>query len=245
MLDLYLIRGLPGSGKSSFAEKLSVEITSADDFFMKDGQYKFDPSKLTEAHQACQARTEFIMKAGNDVAVTNTFTQRWEMEPYILLAKKYKARLTVVDLYDGGLDNKQLALRNIHNVPEEGISSMRSRYEYDWKAGNPIPPWDRKEEPKPKPAPKPQPKEEVSAQPAPQQKVETPAPPKVDQPKPVPKPAEPKPEPKPKQEVQAPLNPKPDQQASNTPPVAEENKTPKAEPKAEEKKDSPKPASDV
>ena len=50
------------------------------------------------------------------------------------------ARLVVMDLYDGGLTDSELAARNLHGVPEAGINRMRLRWEHDWKAGNPNPP---------------------------------------------------------------------------------------------------------
>jgi pantothenate kinase-related protein Tda10 len=53
------MRGVPGSGKSYLASLLresymkkgySCSIYSTDNFFMKDGVYSFDPSKLGEYH---------------------------------------------------------------------------------------------------------------------------------------------------------------------------------------------------
>jgi Tfp pilus assembly pilus retraction ATPase PilT len=43
---LYLVRGIPGSGKSTFAKTLSGEYYEADMFFMVDGEYKFDVAKI-------------------------------------------------------------------------------------------------------------------------------------------------------------------------------------------------------
>ncbi len=46
MKELFLLRGLPGSGKSTLAKSLSDSHIEADMFFMKDGEYKFDGSKI-------------------------------------------------------------------------------------------------------------------------------------------------------------------------------------------------------
>jgi adenylate kinase family enzyme len=49
------MRGIPGSGKSTTAKKLAGEtgkIHSTDNYFMVDGEYKFDPSKIREYHEA-------------------------------------------------------------------------------------------------------------------------------------------------------------------------------------------------
>ena len=146
---LVLVRGLPGSGKSYLAEvlrKLSgaeMGVCSADDYFMVDGEYKFDPSKLPEAHLQCQSNT-FARFSIDDIAfVANTFTQRWEMEQYLVFVETFGLDLLVLNLFDAGLSDRELAARNTHGVPEEAITRMRERFEHDWLEGDPRPPWER------------------------------------------------------------------------------------------------------
>ena len=55
---LTLVRGLPGSGKSTFANWIWNEyaICEADKFFYdKEGNYNFDATKLSQAHKWCRA----------------------------------------------------------------------------------------------------------------------------------------------------------------------------------------------
>jgi hypothetical protein len=141
---LFGIRGLPGCGKSSLGELLLGNAIAADDWFMKEGVYCFDPAQLGAAHADCLQRAQRSLAMGQNVAVCNTFTCRWELEPYVLAASAAQARLIVIDLYDGGLTNAELAARNLHGVPEEAISRMRRRWEFDWKLGDPRPPGQRK-----------------------------------------------------------------------------------------------------
>ena len=64
MKKLILLRGLPGSGKSTFAKSISNESTGhieSDMFFVKDGEYKFDGSKIKDAHNWCQDVVEHWM----------------------------------------------------------------------------------------------------------------------------------------------------------------------------------------
>ena len=65
MKILYLLRGLPGSGKSSVAKSLMNAQTGhveADMFFMDNkGNYNFDVSKLEEAHKWCQKQVDGYM----------------------------------------------------------------------------------------------------------------------------------------------------------------------------------------
>ena len=46
MKAIYLLRGLPGAGKSTVAKRLGGEHYEADMYFMQDGEYKFDGAKL-------------------------------------------------------------------------------------------------------------------------------------------------------------------------------------------------------
>ena len=124
MKTLILLRGLPGSGKSTLAKALGGSHIEADMFFIQDGEYKFDASKLKQAHEWCRATTEIAMKRGADkVIVTNTFTQEWEMEAYFKLAKTYGFMVStgIVENRHGG--------ENLHNVPEDKIEAMRKRFE--------------------------------------------------------------------------------------------------------------------
>jgi hypothetical protein len=168
---LILIRGLPGSGKSTLADKMNpFAVYAADDYFYdRYGVYRFDPKKLPDAHAHCQRRTNEALKTiqrrasapawegpsgslvperhehdmEDTVIVNNTFSQRWEMEPYFKMVDKYQARLWVIDLFDSGLTDAQLAKWNTHQVPEHAIRSMRRRWEHHWAGGNPTPPWER------------------------------------------------------------------------------------------------------
>ncbi len=140
---LLLFRGLPGSGKSTVAATTGFPVVSADDYFVgSDGVYRFDPTKLPLAHEACQDEAWCFLDSGN-VAVANTFAQGWEIQPYVALARRTGATLVVVDLFDGGRSDEELAVRNTHGVPVETIRAMRARWESDWKAADPRPPWER------------------------------------------------------------------------------------------------------
>lgn len=130
MKELFLLRGLPGAGKSTLAKSLeSVFCYETDKYFEnEDGEYNFDPTKLKQAHQWCQDRVEKAMNAPNGfpplrIVVSNTFTQAWEMQPYYDLAEKYGYRVysLVVENRHGGV--------NKHGVPEEKLQQMKQRFE--------------------------------------------------------------------------------------------------------------------
>jgi predicted kinase len=130
---LFLVRGLPGSGKTSFASAIwnDYAVCEADKFFYdKEGNYNFDPSKLKEAHNWCKNEVEIRMKDHQnnqqyypEIAVSNTFTQEWEMEDYFKLAEKYGYK--VVSLI---LENRH-GSQNVHGVPDEKLQIMKDRFE--------------------------------------------------------------------------------------------------------------------
>lgn len=121
---LYLIRGVPGAGKSSLAVELAELVFEADQYFMHDGKYKFDSSKIGRAHEECQLKAEQAMMIGiRKVAVANTFTKQWEMNPYYVLAKKYNYRVFSIIV-----ENRHNG-QNVHDVPQTVVANMKKRFE--------------------------------------------------------------------------------------------------------------------
>ena len=126
---LYIVRGIPGSGKSTFAKTLGGTHFETDNFFMVDGEYKFDVTKLKVAHEWCQnsVNTAMILNIttdlNNTIVVSNTFTQEWEMKPYFDMAETYGYRVfsLIVENRHGGT--------NEHGVPDEVLTKMRERFE--------------------------------------------------------------------------------------------------------------------
>jgi len=116
---------LPGSGKTTVAKRLvesKMDMFAADDFFEKSGAYIFNPALLPEAHEECRNNLESAMaNKRTPLAVHNTFSMRWEAEPYFVLAKKYGYALYVIEC--------QNDFGSIHGVPKEAIDKMISRWE--------------------------------------------------------------------------------------------------------------------
>jgi predicted kinase len=121
---LYCVRGIPGSGKSTFAKTLGGQHYEADMFFINEnGEYNFDFTKIKDAHQWCQGMVKTDMRLEYPkIVVSNTSTQEWEMEPYFNLAKEfgYSVFSVIVENVHGG--------KNIHNVPDDRIKQMKERF---------------------------------------------------------------------------------------------------------------------
>lgn len=122
-MRLVLIRGLPGSGKSTMASKMVGFVhVEADQYFTDaDGHYNFRPEGLAAAHGACLRAAKEALADGRDVVVSNTFTRRWEMQPYFDAAKEYGAEVEIITAAG--------SWPNVHGVPAAAISKMRERWE--------------------------------------------------------------------------------------------------------------------
>ena len=126
--ELILVRGIPGSGKTEFVTKYLKDACDrhieTDHFFTDDrGNYHFDGRSLPEAHRWCQDETEKMLKNNQTVVVSNTFSQQWEMQPYIDMAKNLDINLRVMTIHgDHG---------SVHNVPRDVIHKMISRWDHN------------------------------------------------------------------------------------------------------------------
>jgi predicted kinase len=136
-LTLYIIRGLPGAGKSTLAKQLvtSAAIFEADQYFTDpvSGAYNWAANKSPDAHNDCAARLVAALEAKqfDTYVVSNTSTRRWEYEKYLTIGRRYGANIKIIDLFDAGLTDDQLCERTVHNVPLSTIQAMRARYEVD------------------------------------------------------------------------------------------------------------------
>lgn len=138
MRNFILMRGIPGSGKSSFvklmedclAEMIPADdmlVVSADDIHIVNGVYKFDGSKLGEGHAQCfRGALRAIEDMIPIIVVDNTNTTNVEMAPYVAMAQAFRYNVHVVHL---SVDVNVAARRNIHGVPAKTIEGMSQRFE--------------------------------------------------------------------------------------------------------------------
>lgn len=121
---LYLVRGVPGSGKTTFAKSLNLFFHyEADQYFTDlDGNYLYDPTKVKEAHFWCQDEVKFAMQNRHDIVVANTFIRKWQMEPYLKMARAEDYQVFIVICNGDFL--------NTHNVPSKVVQRMKHEFEF-------------------------------------------------------------------------------------------------------------------
>lgn len=128
MSKLYILRGIPGSGKSTYGKKivdnaidagLSAIKIEADDFFIKDGKYNWNPKLIGMAHKWCQDNVRKALHLYDVVVVANTSLSLTDVKTYIKIANEEYVDFEVVAIHG----NHQ----NVHNVPEETLKKMREK----------------------------------------------------------------------------------------------------------------------
>lgn len=126
---IYIIRGLPGSGKSYIAKKLvashqnlgkRLTHVEADMWFEWDCGYKFDPTELKQAHDWAKGKLKREVLKGNSVVVSNTFTRKWEVDGYLEGLDSIADVMIIKAIGE---------YKNVHGVPDAVIDTMRSRWE--------------------------------------------------------------------------------------------------------------------
>ena len=125
-MQLILIRGIPGSGKSTKAKSMlalnpNLVHLEADMLFEASGEYRFDPTFLSTAHDWCYSNTVFNLLSGKDVVVTNTFTKMWELESYLAIGQRLGCDITIIEM--------KSEYGSIHGVPESKLQQMKARWE--------------------------------------------------------------------------------------------------------------------
>jgi predicted kinase len=125
--NLYLVRGVPGAGKTTLVESLAGEgdlVVAADDFMVNSaGHFAFDWQKLQEVHNRCiQAVREGMESGVIRIFVHNSFVNSWQLRPYYDLAATH------------GYRTFSLVVENRHghesmHAPQGTTRRMRNKFE--------------------------------------------------------------------------------------------------------------------
>lgn len=142
MQRVYILRGLPGSGKSTRTKQIQAHhglikqssiVCSTDDFFTNKttDKYEFNPRLLGVNH--ARNFDKFCKAIRNNIEVIivdNCNIRRHDFKRYVEEAKK--AGYEVVEEIIGTFDEAGIQIsiqRNQHNVPESSIRRMAQNWE--------------------------------------------------------------------------------------------------------------------
>ena len=141
--NLYIMRGLSGSGKTHYIEEMikakhwpsDILKCSMDHYMLdKNGNYSFRDYKINEANELCYLKFTKAILDGcvKHIVIDNRNLQHVDFIKYYVTARILNYNVRVVSLYDGGKTDDELAERNIHDVPAKGKGSIawsRKRWE--------------------------------------------------------------------------------------------------------------------
>jgi len=118
-----IVRGVPGSGKSSFVRSRFPNILHLenDQFHYHNGVYEFNQRKQPEAITWCSDIAQFSLKRGMDVVISNTFTKREFIDSYRRIAELYCCDFEVYRMMG--------EFQNIHDVPDSVFNSMKTHFD--------------------------------------------------------------------------------------------------------------------
>ncbi len=137
MRKVIIMSGIPGAGKSFEMKKQKdkyylrdIGVVSADNYFMVDGEYRFDPSKLGNAHGNCLRSfiSNILEETREIIIVDNTSSTCEELAPYIAIAMAYGYEVEVMTIMCANEEEvARCHARNTHGVPLRGALAMHQR----------------------------------------------------------------------------------------------------------------------
>jgi len=126
MPTMTIVRGLPGSGKSTYANNLGCVVISPMDMLCRvDGNYQFNARKSRQAWEFAQTMVETVMMYGCDICVAEVLPNIGKINKYKKMAEENGYTFRVIR-FDVSTEHSKK--HNIHAVPDVTIESMNNAF---------------------------------------------------------------------------------------------------------------------
>lgn len=148
ILDFIVLRGLPGSGKSTYARQLiqkylmdpekisrmngAVVFSTNDLFYDPDGYYQFDGAALSDYHQRTLNRVTDALKAEISLVILDNLNiKHRHYRHYVRIARAFHYNVQVLDI--GSITDtaeiEKYKTRQLHNVPHNTYQKYIDEWE--------------------------------------------------------------------------------------------------------------------
>lgn len=125
-----ILRGLPGSGKSTFADFIlasnpgAVHVEADHYVYDENGNYDWKFENLRDYHSKAQSCFDNALNEGVGTIVVSNVSSTWkDFKYYFNKAKEQGYKVTSIIV-----ENRN-ETKSIHGVPEETLNNMRSKFQ--------------------------------------------------------------------------------------------------------------------
>jgi predicted ABC-type ATPase len=125
---LYLVRGLPGAGKSTYANTLGcIVIAPSDQMSHRGGEYHWirDNYMISKMHFREVVRR--LMSLQIDIAITEIMPEKPFIDFWVNEAKDYRYKVIIKTLL---IDPETAITRNVHGADHKSITEINEQFDY-------------------------------------------------------------------------------------------------------------------
>jgi predicted ABC-type ATPase len=125
---LYLIRGLPGAGKTTYANTLGcIVIAPSDQMSRRGGQYNWIRDNYMISKMHFREIIRRLMSLQIDIAITEIMPEQKFVDFWLNEAKDYRYKVIIKTLV---IDPETAIARNIHGADHKSIYEVHEQFDY-------------------------------------------------------------------------------------------------------------------
>jgi len=131
-IRMILMQGSIGSGKSTIAAEMqklgNVVVVSADNYFVRDGKYKFRGEELWAAHAECRRKAfDILSNSAGIVVVDNCNANNADVHQYLSLTNSEAVVVRITPRNQN--EAIRCGNRSVHKVPQQSVMNTFKKME--------------------------------------------------------------------------------------------------------------------